>query len=626
MVTENHGKHTLARRHREILEKSKIAPDLMETRGVSTVRRSRDLPEVFSERQRRRGPGILFTVHRPDGETSFVFRPDATDSKNPGCKYEVPPKKRGGPGNVLDIHPYNRDLITDMSVPVIFVEGIKKADSLSTAFRAAGKRALVGAVSGVWNWLSEGEPIPDMYEIPVEGRKVIICFDSDLLTNPNVQDATGKLAEHLKSRGAEVWITFFHDAAGGSKQGADDFFAAGGTVEELRMLTRRYDPADFARIHMSRDEQLRAGVEDLERRWWDYEWARVVGTGAKPHSMRGHTCRDAMRVLIDAAGEHGKVVPDGVAVSLGRRTLARRAASSLRTIHKTIGHLEAEGWLRFEPPKDEEKAGGYVLLTPRANLHHMSTERVREEKATQKLQSVYGGGEGLRAPRLRWGAPTFAREGKRVIREYIRRLGKINGSIIDRLDRDGAMSTGELAEALHRRTRDLRRRNLPKLVEAGIVQVDGDTVSLAADWQRALLNERLLSGEIAAEMRDERRHRRQSKAFRERHKHPPMPHWTQHRDADGCIENLRRPGEEDETKPKKPAPPPLSPEVEELVKTLMRKNFKLRLGLIEEIALDGGLPWRDVRKAVRRMGYRVERLPEYRNAEFVYTNTTKKAA
>lgn len=606
----------LAQKHRTTLETgSAIARDIMERRGVRTVERGRGLPEGFSARQRRRGHGILFKIHRPNGETSWCYRPDAPDPKNPGCKYEQPSKHYGGPGNVLDVHPDSHHLIDDTDVPVIFVEGIKKADSIATALRAAGKRAVVVAISGVWNWISAGEPIPDMFDIPVEGRKAIILFDSDMLSNPNVQEAAGRLTEHLTGRGAAVWVTFLKDAPDGSKMGADDFFAGGGTVSELRLLMRRYDPADFARIHLSRDAKLRADVEDLWRRWWAFDWARVVGTGERPNSMRGHTCRDIVKVLVEAAAKHGKATAGGVRVSLGRRALALRASTSSRTVHKAIKHLEAEGWLRFEPPKSEDKPGSYVLLTDRANLHQVGTEYGQQGNVSQELQSLYRGGEDLRAPRLRWSAPTFERDGDRVVRGYIHRLGKINGSIVDLLCREGDIDINEAAEALNKRGRDLRRRNLPKLLEAEIIVVEGDVIRLATDWREALERERDLKGEIEATRRDEAKYQRQREAYRNRGKVEPDPHWA-NTGADGPVEDLQP---ADDPEPVEPEPTPGNDAAVRTVLDYVNRLGKIRFDLLEQIWLeDYGGDLAELRRAVDVSGVRKMRLPEYRNAVFLY--------
>ena len=229
--------------HIHQLEKeSGIARDVIAERGVRSVAGGRELPKGFSWRQRKRGPGILFTVHRPNGETSWSFRPDEPDPKDPGRKYEQPSKHYGGPGNVLDVHPRLRDRINDPEVEITFVEGIKKADALTS------RGTLAIGITGVWNWLSDGQPIPDLVGIPVHGRRVNILFDSDMLYNVNVQEAAQRLAEELTGRGAEVWVTYLPNKPDGSKMGADDFLAAGGTIPELRMLMRRYAPTDFTLV------------------------------------------------------------------------------------------------------------------------------------------------------------------------------------------------------------------------------------------------------------------------------------------------------------------------------------------------------------------------------------------
>jgi hypothetical protein len=124
----NREPDTLSDSHRRTLEVgSAILREVYEESGVWTVTHGRQLPRGFSKRQRERGSGMLFMGHRPNGKTFYVFRPDEPDFDNPGLKYEATCKKLGGPGNVLYVHPGQRELIDDTSVPVVFVEGIKKA-------------------------------------------------------------------------------------------------------------------------------------------------------------------------------------------------------------------------------------------------------------------------------------------------------------------------------------------------------------------------------------------------------------------------------------------------------------------------------------------------------------------
>ncbi|CAN5612487.1 hypothetical protein BH24ACT22_BH24ACT22_13590 [soil metagenome] len=300
-------------------------------------------------------------------------------------------------------------------------------------------------------------------------------------------------------------------------------------------LTNTYTPAGVTNIktkRTSKKNELRAGVRELVRRWQDYDWARVKGTEEKPNWMRGHTCRDVMIVLINEAEKHGKVSGDNIEVGIGRRKLALQAATSLRTVHKAVKHLEKEGWLEFQPPSKDGKPGVYVL---RASLHHVlsiSTE-VGESKGEE------GGGEDLRAPCLRWPAPTFERIGDHVERGYIKRLGKHNGAIIDRLLVEGGdMHVEDLAEVTNKQTRDLKSRNLSKLREAGIVELDGNTVRLAENWREALQTEREIKDEIAVERRDRDKYRRQGEAFRDRGQDTPTEHYANNPDADGTVGDL----------------------------------------------------------------------------------------
>ena len=507
-----------ARHIQQLEEDSGIAREVLAERGVRTIAGGRELPKGFSWRQKKRGPGILFTVHRANGETSWSFRPDEPDPENPGRKYEQPSKYYGGPGNVLDVHPRMRHLIDDTSAEIAFVEGIKKADALTS------RGVLAVAITGVWNWLSDSQPIADMLEIPVDGRRVNICFDSDMLHNPNVQDAARRLAEHLIGRGAEVFVAYLPDKPDGSKMGADDFFVAGGTVSELRMLMRRYDPADFTLVRLSRDERLQLALEDLERTFWGFEW----------RGMGGHSARDVALKLIEAARRHGKVVDDGIRVTKAQGPLAIEAKVSARTLWKALNRLEEWGFLyRDNENRKPDKTGAFVL---RANVSHYRESRDRPETTSLHKDHLHRGDLHLRASRLRWSRPKFTprrgvvggtrrvRQGVKLeSRDRIVRLGKVRGAILDALDVAGGSATlQEIAEALHpKRPRDVRRRNLPMLEDAGILTVDDDVVTLADNWLEALEVQRELGKEAEADELAAVRHRLKSRAFHSRHERPP---------------------------------------------------------------------------------------------------------
>jgi hypothetical protein len=204
----------------------------------------------------------------------------------------------------------------------------------------------------------------------------------------------------------------------------------------------------------------------------------------------------------------------------------------------------------------------------------------------------------LRAARLRWSAPgrkpssddrRRARLGNHRLpepSEGIKRLGKVRGAVIDVLDNaGGTLTLAELACALGKaRPRDLRRRTLPMLEEAGIIAIDGEFVTLADDWLDRLVEVRVRDGEVARERLDRERHGREGKAFRNRRKVKLTSHWANNPEADGAIEDLRRADEPEPEKPQTYKEPP--PEDDVLtqareVDRLVRQGYKRRFALEE---------------------------------------------
>jgi hypothetical protein len=354
----------------------------------------------------------------------------------------------------------------------------------------------------------------------------------------------------LASRGAEVFITYLPNKADGSKIRADDFFVAGGTISEIRMLMRRYDPADFTIVRLSRDERLQLGLADLERKFWDFEWK----------GMGGHSARDVYLKLIEAARHHGKVVDDGIRTTKTWGRLEQEAKISRRTLAKAINRLEEWGLIyRDNEGRKLDKTGAFVL---RADVNHYRERRDTPKEQTLRENHLHEGGLHLRAPRLRWSRPKYTpRRGvigdtrrvrqsvKLESRDAIKRLGKIRGAILDVLDAAGGSATlQEVADALHRaRPRDLRRRNLPMLEDAGILIVEDDVLRLAEDWLERLDDARKLGKEVEADELAAARHKLKSRAFHNRHKHQadeaPAEDEMQERRG-GYVERRRRAIEE----------------------------------------------------------------------------------
>jgi hypothetical protein len=536
---------TISDTHLRTLEVgSAISREVLEENGVRTITHSRELPEGFSRRQRKRVPGILFTVTRPNEKVDWIYRPNAADPERSGLKYEARSKKLGSPGNVLAIPAGQRHLVDEVSVPVIFVEGMKKMLSIVSAARRAGAVVFVVGISGVWNWLSDGKPISDMIDIPVEGRKVHICFDSDVFRNPDVSDATRRFADHLIGRGALVYLCYLPDQADGSKTGADDFLAGGRSFQDLMALMRAYDPRELHAERLSRVEELRAGVDYLWRDWHDRDWMHFVGDAERPNWQRGHTARDVKEAFIKLAAQFGKVDGAGIVVRVGLRDLAELSAKTAPSVGHAVKHLEADGQLEILGAEDRSKARKYRLLAPRAALYRMekgNTEGTRLGDGSRRCK-------GLRAPtapRLRWSTPARkvprlrgVTPGTRRVRQtrrfqkdltmkesrdqfpdtpYVKRLGPHRCAVLDALeDAGGERTLQDLCEVLHRsRPRDVRRRILPMLEKAGIIEVAGDVIRLPSDWLGKLEEERERKGEISLAKQQREKHRKERERYRD---------------------------------------------------------------------------------------------------------------
>jgi len=123
----------------------------------------------------------------------------------------------------------------------------------------------------------------------------------------------------------------------------------------------------------------------------------------------------------------------------------------------------------------------------------------------------------------------------------MRRLGKSCGAALDALEAAGGSSTVEqLAATLKvKRLRDLRRRVIARLEQAGVVECYEGNVCLLPDWKEALNRERERAGEISAYRRDVLRYARERDAYRNRHRVVPTAHLANY-GADGLIKDLER--------------------------------------------------------------------------------------
>lgn len=228
----------LISRDDETLRSRAISPDVAAQRGYRTVTAFEAHAFGF------RTGGLLIPSWGTGGEIARdQLRPhDAPMDAKTGKprKYLWPTGSRQS----LDIPPSSLPLLGDVDAPMIVTESILKGDALVSALESEGlsSRFAVASVAGVYGWKSDGMPLSDFGDIRFrhaergrikQRRRVLIAFDSDAATNPNVTKARYELAQFLQRRGATVDFIDVPPAADGAKQGVDDALAAGVAISEM---------------------------------------------------------------------------------------------------------------------------------------------------------------------------------------------------------------------------------------------------------------------------------------------------------------------------------------------------------------------------------------------------------
>lgn len=223
--------------HARMLADSGIPPEHARARGYASVDTKVRLEGVGIAKAGRSVPGLLVPSLRVDGSVwGYQYRPDVPRMRDgKPVKYETPVGQRNG----IDVPPGARDRLGDPAVPLWVTEGVKKADAATVAGLCCV------ALPGVWSWRgtngSGGKvAVPDWHDVALNGRRVVLAFDSDVVRKRAVRRALDELAGYLTSKGARVGFLHLPDDAG--KAGLDDYLAAGHDVADVWRLVRPEPP------------------------------------------------------------------------------------------------------------------------------------------------------------------------------------------------------------------------------------------------------------------------------------------------------------------------------------------------------------------------------------------------
>jgi len=225
--------------HVAMLTQSGIPVEHARARSYQSVDTKTRLEGVGITKAGRNIPGLLVPQLRPDGSTwGYQYRPDSPRLRDgKPVKYETPVSQRNG----IDVPPGVGPQLDDPSIPLWVTEGVKKADA------AAVNGLCCVDVAGVWSWrgtsLTGGKvALPEWHDIALNGRRVVLAWDSDVVRKKAVHGALAALAAYLTTKGAKVEYLHLPDDDA-AKTGIDDYLAAGHTADDLWKLVRPEAPA-----------------------------------------------------------------------------------------------------------------------------------------------------------------------------------------------------------------------------------------------------------------------------------------------------------------------------------------------------------------------------------------------
>ena len=229
--------NALEKHHLEQLQSSAILPEVITERGYRSITNKAELASLGFSASQQRVPGLLIPQYGVDGKLSrYQYRPDKprTNKKGKAVKYENPTSS----SIRLDCPPRCCERLGDPSIPLWITEGSKKADAI------ASQGACAISLTGVWGFKGKNDLggitlLSDWDYIALKGRRVYLVFDSDIIDKSEVRKALERLAQHLKNKGAKVFVVRL-PSSNGAKVGIDDYLAEGHTLDDVVALAEPY--------------------------------------------------------------------------------------------------------------------------------------------------------------------------------------------------------------------------------------------------------------------------------------------------------------------------------------------------------------------------------------------------
>lgn len=194
---------TLSAEHRAVLEqRSAISSEVISERRAWTAETWHDLAGLGFRGSQKRAecfPALMLPQWAVDGENVYTVARWDTPRVTPVARKQIRYDTPAGVTLRLDVPPRCRLALANPDLPLWVTEGTRKADVLASA------GLIAVSLPGVWTWKTTAIQA-DFDSIQLRERRVIIAFDSDMLTNAKVRLAAIRLGRWLANRRADVRV------------------------------------------------------------------------------------------------------------------------------------------------------------------------------------------------------------------------------------------------------------------------------------------------------------------------------------------------------------------------------------------------------------------------------------
>ena len=189
--------------HKQLLAASAISPDVARERGYVSADSKKQLERYGFARYQQRAPGLLIPLHRADGSVWGYQLRAGQAAGDEGREHASSTRRPPGSATASTSRPGSGRQLADPAVPLLVTEGTRKADS------AVSHGLACVALPGVWGWRGTSGrggklAIADWHDVALNGRRLVLAFDSDVTVKPSVRRALDEFAAYMATKDARV--------------------------------------------------------------------------------------------------------------------------------------------------------------------------------------------------------------------------------------------------------------------------------------------------------------------------------------------------------------------------------------------------------------------------------------